>query len=72
MLYIKDIPTADHNRAMIYFDMQGIFHYSYCKPGAPTFARFYKKRFYYSNKHGLYYVKHNGRHYYCPYQLQYS
>jgi hypothetical protein len=72
MRYLSDIPGSDYSRATIYFDMQGIFHFVYCKPGAAPFGPFYEKRFYYCNKRGAHYILHNGRRYYSKYNLQYT
>ena len=72
MKYLKDMPGVDNSRSSIYFDMRGVFHYVYCKPGAAAYGPFYEKRFYYCNRHALHFVLHNGRRYYSPYILQYT
>ena len=72
MKYLNDMPGVDNFRAMIHYDMSGIFHYTYCKPGAGPYGPFYTKRFYYCNKHGRHYVLHNGRRHYSKYNLEYT
>ena len=66
--YINDIEDIDYFRKTIHFDMNGVFHITYCKNGAGTFGPFYMCRFY-QNKKGESFILHNGKRYYCDHNL---